>query len=148
MKALEENCPVQFRVFADHQKSMTGLCGYYPRQRHSFSTFLASILQISEMSAAIYAFVIMLCLATISLSKALPSQQPGAPNFPAPQQSSQNGGWQVNPSLSKGQDGNTQGSINVQHGGPNHQINAQVDKVIRGPNKSKPTFSVSGSWNF
>ncbi|KAL3275784.1 hypothetical protein HHI36_020529 [Cryptolaemus montrouzieri] len=75
------------------------------------------------------------------------SLQPGAPNFPIPGQNN-NDGWRVQPSLSKGQDGNTRGSVNVQHSGPNHEVNAQVDKVIRGPGKSKPTYSIHGSWNF
>ncbi|KAL3275785.1 hypothetical protein HHI36_020530 [Cryptolaemus montrouzieri] len=75
------------------------------------------------------------------------SLQPGAPNFPIPGQNN-NEGWRVQPSLSKGQDGNTRGSVNVQHSGPNHEVNAQVDKVIRGPGKSKPTYSIHGSWNF
>ncbi|KAK9886377.1 hypothetical protein WA026_015893 [Henosepilachna vigintioctopunctata] len=74
------------------------------------------------------------------------SVQPGAPNFPIPGQN--NGGWQVDPSLSRDQNGNTQGSINVQHSGPNHQVNAEWGKVIRGPNRAKPTWSVHGTYKW
>lgn len=75
------------------------------------------------------------------------SLQPGAPNFPIPGQQNQ-GGWKFDPSLSRGEDGNTRGSVNIQHTGPNHEVGANWDKVVRGPGKAKPTYSIHGSWKW
>ncbi|KAK9886371.1 hypothetical protein WA026_015888 [Henosepilachna vigintioctopunctata] len=74
------------------------------------------------------------------------SLQPGAPNFPIP--GSNNGRWQLDPSLSRDKNGNTKGSINVQHSGRNHQVNAKWEKVIRGPNRAKPVWSIHGSYKW
>ncbi|XP_045465546.1 acaloleptin A-like [Harmonia axyridis] len=75
------------------------------------------------------------------------SLQPGAPNFPMPGQEKQEG-WKFDPSLTRGEDGNTLGSINIHHTGPNHEVGANWDKVIRGPGKAKPTYSIRGSWRW
>ena len=75
------------------------------------------------------------------------SLQPGAPNVPQPGQQ-QNGGWSVNPDLGRDEDGNTKGQIEVNHKGQDHDFNAGWGKVIRGPNKAKPTWHVGGTFRW
>ncbi|RZC34384.1 Coleoptericin domain containing protein [Asbolus verrucosus] len=70
------------------------------------------------------------------------SLQPGAPGVPAPNQ--QNGGWSVNPNVAGDDRGNTKATINVEHKGKDHDFHAGWGKVVRGPNKAKPTWNVGG----
>ncbi|XP_044252853.1 coleoptericin-like [Tribolium madens] len=74
------------------------------------------------------------------------SLQPGAPNFPGPSQ--QDGGWSVNPSVSRDDRGNTQTNVEVGHKGKNHDLNAGWGKVVRGPGKAKPTWHVGGTYRW
>ncbi|MDK0727976.1 hypothetical protein P7A73_14665, partial [Clostridium perfringens] len=75
------------------------------------------------------------------------SLQPGAPSFPMPGQQNQEG-WKLDPSLTRDEYGNTRSTINVQHTGPKHAVEANWDKVIRGPARAKPTYSIRGSWKW
>ncbi|EFA11854.1 coleoptericin [Tribolium castaneum] len=74
------------------------------------------------------------------------SLQPGAPNIPGP--SKQDGGWSVNPSVSRDDRGNTQTNVEVGHKGKNHDFNAGWGKVVRGPGKAKPTWHVGGTYKW
>ncbi|RZC39256.1 Coleoptericin domain containing protein [Asbolus verrucosus] len=80
------------------------------------------------------------------LQRSRRSLQPGAPNFPAPPQNG--GGWSVNPNVERGEDGNTKTSINVEHKGKDHDFHAGWGKVVRGPNKAKPTWNVGGTFRW
>ncbi|XP_063925852.1 acaloleptin A-like [Zophobas morio] len=74
------------------------------------------------------------------------SLQPGGAGVPnGPQQ---NGGWSVNPNLGRDDSGNTRGNVEVSHKGKDHDFNAGWGKVIRGPNKAKPTWHVGGTYRW
>ncbi|RZB39862.1 Coleoptericin domain containing protein [Asbolus verrucosus] len=60
----------------------------------------------------------------------------------------QNGGWSVNPNVAADDRGNTKASINVEHKGQDHDFYAGWGKVIRGPNKAKPTWNVGGRFRW
>nr|CAH7752291.1 unnamed protein product [Callosobruchus chinensis] len=53
--------------------------------------------------------------------------------------------WEVNPSISKGNDGNTEGRVEVKRTGENTDLGAGYGKVIRGPNKGRETWHVGAS---
>lgn len=73
------------------------------------------------------------------------SVQPGAPNFPVP---GGNDGWKVTPDVRRDDAGNTRTSVNVQHTGPSHDVEAGWGKVVRGPNKAKPTWHATGTFKW
>nr|CAI5832971.1 unnamed protein product [Callosobruchus analis] len=53
--------------------------------------------------------------------------------------------WEVNPSISKGNDGNTEGRVEVKRTGENTDVNAGYGKVIRGPNRGRETWHVGAT---
>nr|P81592.2 RecName: Full=Acaloleptin A; Contains: RecName: Full=Acaloleptin A1; Contains: RecName: Full=Acaloleptin A2; Contains: RecName: Full=Acaloleptin A3; Contains: RecName: Full=Acaloleptin A4; Contains: RecName: Full=Acidic peptide; Contains: RecName: Full=Acaloleptin A5; Flags: Precursor [Acalolepta luxuriosa]BAC82199.1 acaloleptin A precursor [Acalolepta luxuriosa] len=71
------------------------------------------------------------------------SLQPGAPNVNNKDQP-----WQVSPHISRDDSGNTNTDINLQRHGENHDFDAGWSKVVRGPNKAKPTWHVGGTYRW
>ncbi|GJQ66714.1 hypothetical protein Trydic_g4661 [Trypoxylus dichotomus] len=72
------------------------------------------------------------------------SLQPGAPNFPMP-------GSQLPTSITSNveqQGPNTAATINAQHKTDRYDVGATWSKVIRGPGKSKPNWSVGGTYRW
>nr|BAB40436.1 coleoptericin A [Trypoxylus dichotomus] len=72
------------------------------------------------------------------------SLQPGAPNFPLP-------GSQLPTSITSNverQGPNTAATINAQHKTDRYDVGATWSKVIRGPGKSKPNWSVGGTYRW
>ncbi|CAH2011762.1 unnamed protein product [Acanthoscelides obtectus] len=53
--------------------------------------------------------------------------------------------WEVNPSVSKGNDGNTEGRVEVKRTGENTDVNAGYGKVFRGPNRGRETWHVGAT---
>ncbi|KAJ8965816.1 hypothetical protein NQ314_003883 [Rhamnusium bicolor] len=91
--------------------------------------------------------IILLATLTICASEEtvrLPrSLQPGAPNINNKDQP-----WQLDPHIERDDDGNTKTDVNIKRHGENHDFNAGWSKVIRGPNKAKPTWHVGGTYRW
>nr|O76145.1 RecName: Full=Rhinocerosin; Flags: Precursor [Oryctes rhinoceros]QGX74966.1 rhinocerosin [Oryctes rhinoceros]BAA31506.1 rhinocerosin [Oryctes rhinoceros] len=72
------------------------------------------------------------------------SLQPGAPNFPMP-------GSQLPTSITSNiekQGPNTAATINAQHKTDRYDVGATWSKVIRGPGRSKPNWSIGGTYRW
>lgn len=72
------------------------------------------------------------------------SLQPGAPNFPMP---GANLPSSVTGNIEK-QGRNTIATINAQHKTDRYDVGGTWSKVVRGPAKSKPNFSVGGTYRW
>ncbi|CAG9857967.1 unnamed protein product [Phyllotreta striolata] len=58
------------------------------------------------------------------------------------------GPWEVNPGVGRDQNGNTNAGVEIKRQGENGHFEAGWNKVVRGPNKAKPTWHVGGSFRF
>ncbi|KAI4469199.1 coleoptericin [Holotrichia oblita] len=72
------------------------------------------------------------------------SLQPGAPNFPIP---GSNLPSSVSGNIEK-QGQNTIATINAQHKTDKYDVGGTWSKVVRGPGRSKPNFSVGGTYRW
>ncbi|KAJ8920691.1 hypothetical protein NQ315_004830 [Exocentrus adspersus] len=71
------------------------------------------------------------------------SLQPGAPNVNNKDQP-----WQLDPHIERDGNGNTRTDVNIKHHGDRHDAEAGWSKVVRGPNKAKPTWHVGGTYRW
>ncbi|XP_072376922.1 acaloleptin A-like [Diabrotica undecimpunctata] len=56
--------------------------------------------------------------------------------------------WQVQPGVGRDAAGNVNAGVEVKNSGKNHDFEAGWNKVVRGPNRAKPTWHVGGTWRF
>ncbi|KAJ8978769.1 hypothetical protein NQ317_017493 [Molorchus minor] len=88
-------------------------------------------------------FIALTTSATEEPSRWPRSLQPGAPNVNNKDQP-----WQLDPHIERDKNGNTRTGANVKHHGDNHDFDAGWSKVVRGPNKAKPTWHVGGTYRW
>ncbi|CAH1108310.1 unnamed protein product [Psylliodes chrysocephalus] len=56
--------------------------------------------------------------------------------------------WEISPQANRDENGNTNAGVEVKRKGDKHDVEAGWNKVVRGPNKAKPTWHVGGTFRF
>ncbi|KAJ8965817.1 hypothetical protein NQ314_003884 [Rhamnusium bicolor] len=56
--------------------------------------------------------------------------------------------WQLDPHIERNDNGNTKTDVNIKRHGENHDLDVGWSKVVRGPNKAKPTWHVGGTYRW
>ncbi|CAH1108782.1 unnamed protein product [Psylliodes chrysocephalus] len=56
--------------------------------------------------------------------------------------------WAVSPNINRDDNGNVNTGVNVKNKGKDHEFEAGWNKVVKGPNRAKPTWNVGGTFRF